>query len=154
MRCATLVFQENELRAPSGREARIKVQAVPVCLPDVSSRYGETPFAPRFPFMPGYAVIGIIDAVGKDVTGFSMGDRVAALTAYGAYAEYVYWKAEELIPVPRGLDAAKAIPLILNYIVAYQILHRTAKVKAGDKVLVEMSPYDLTKGRITYRHRS
>jgi NADPH:quinone reductase-like Zn-dependent oxidoreductase len=132
----TLQAVENELRAPSAEEARIQTQAVPVCLPDVTARYGQTPFAPKFPFAPGYAVIGIVDAVGKEVNSVSVGDRVAALTACGSYAEYVYWKAEELIPVPDAVDAAKAIPLILNYIVAYQIMHRTVKVKAGDKVLI------------------
>ncbi len=131
-----LQIVEKELREPAAGEVRIKAQAVPVCLPDVSARYGTTPFAPRFPFAPGYAVIGVIDATGKAVSSFRVGQRVAALTAYGAYAEYVYWKAEELIPVPAALDAAKAIPLVLNYIVAYQCMHRTAKVKAGDKVLI------------------
>ena len=43
---------------------------------------------------------------------------------------------EDLIPVPDGLDPAQAVTLILNYIVAYQTLHRSAKVKAGDKVLI------------------
>lgn len=132
----TLQVVENELRDPSPREARIKALAVPVCLPDVTSRYGQTPFCPKMPFSPGYAVIGTIDAIGKDVTGVSIGDRVAALTAYGSYAEYVYWNEKRLIPVPNDLDPAKAIPLILNYIVAYQIMHRWAKVKAGDKVLI------------------
>ncbi len=132
----TLQVVENDLREPSAREVRIKAQAVPVCLPDVTARYGQTPFCPKMPFAPGYAVIGKIDAAGKDVTQFSEGDRVAALTAYGAYAEYVYWNAEDLIPVPSALDAAKAVPLILNYIVAYQIMHRWAKVKTGDKVLI------------------
>ncbi len=127
---------ENELREPAPHEARIKVLAVPVCLPDVTARYGQTPFCPKVPFKPGYAVIGIVDAIGKEVNGFSVGDRVAALIAYGGYAEYVYWKAEELIPVPNTLDLAKAIPLILNYLVAYQTLHRWAHVKAGDTVLI------------------
>ena len=126
---------ENELREPSAREARIKVLAAPVCLPDVTARYGQTPFCPRVPFTPGYAVIGTIDATGKDVTNVAAGDRVAALTAFGGYAEYLYWEAERLIPIPSALDPAKAIPLILNYIVAYQIIHRMAKLKAGDKAL-------------------
>jgi NADPH:quinone reductase-like Zn-dependent oxidoreductase len=65
-----------------------------------------------------------------------VGDRVAALTAYGGYAEYIFWRAKQLIPVPAPLDPAEAIPLILNYIVAYQALHRSARVKAGDKVLI------------------
>lgn len=127
---------ENELREPSAREVRIKVLAAPVCLPDVTARYGQTPFCPKVPFTPGYAVIGTFDAIGKDVTNVVTRDRVAALTAFGGYAEYLYWDAERLIPVPNSLDPAKAIPLILNYIVAHQIMHRAAKVKAGDNVLI------------------
>jgi NADPH:quinone reductase-like Zn-dependent oxidoreductase len=127
---------ENELREPSARQVLIKALAVPVCLPDVTARYGQTPFRPKVPFTPGYAVIGTIDAIGKDVTNVTVGDRVAALTAFGGYAEYIYWDAERLIPVPKTLDAAKAIPLILNYIVAYQIIHRAAQVKAGGTVLI------------------
>jgi NADPH:quinone reductase-like Zn-dependent oxidoreductase len=50
--------------------------------------------------------------------------------------EYLYWDAERLIPVPNSLDPAKAIPLVLNYIVAYQIMHHSAQVKSGDKVLI------------------
>jgi NADPH:quinone reductase-like Zn-dependent oxidoreductase len=127
---------ENNLREPSAQEVRIKVLAAPVCLPDVTARYGQTPFCPKVPFTPGYAVIGTIDATGNDVTDIETGDRVAALTAFGGYAEYIYWDAERLIPVPASLDPAKAIPLILNYIVAYQIMHRSAKVQSGDKVLI------------------
>lgn len=127
---------ENELREPAAREVRIRVLAAPVCLPDVTARYGQTPFCPNVPFTPGYAVIGLIDATGKDVTCVAPGDRVAALTAFGGYAEYLYWDAERLIPVPNSLDPAKAIPLVLNYIVAYQIMHHSAQVKSGDTVLI------------------
>ena len=81
-------------------------------------------------------MIGTIDAIGKDVTNVAAGDRVAALTAFGGYAEYIYWDVERLIPVPDSLDPAKAVPLILNYIVAYQITHHSAQVKFGDKVLI------------------
>lgn len=127
---------ENDLRAPRAGEARIKVLATPVCLPDVQARYGQSPFAPRVPFTPGYAIIGIVDEIGVNVTCVAVGDRVAALTAYGGYAEYIYWDAKQLIPVAVALDPAEAVTLILNYIVAYQTLHRSAKVKAGDKVLI------------------
>jgi NADPH:quinone reductase-like Zn-dependent oxidoreductase len=61
---------------------------------------------------------------------------VAALTTLGGYAEYIFLGEKQIIPVPAALDPAEAAPLILNYIVAYQTLHRTAKVKAGDKVLI------------------
>lgn len=56
---------ENDLRAPSPEEVRIKIIAVPVCLPDVQARYGQTPFPPKTPFIPGYAIIGTADAIGE-----------------------------------------------------------------------------------------
>jgi NADPH:quinone reductase-like Zn-dependent oxidoreductase len=127
---------ENDLRPPSAGGVRIKTMAVPVCLPDVEARYGRTPFAPRIPFVPGYAIIGVVDTIGEGVTDATVGDRVAALTAYGGYTEYISLGEEQLIPVPTTLDPAEAVPLILNYIVAYQTLHRSVKVKAGDKVLI------------------
>jgi NADPH:quinone reductase-like Zn-dependent oxidoreductase len=86
--------------------------------------------------VPGYSVIGVVDAVGEGVSEVAVGDRVGALTVVGGYTEYLYWKSDRLIPVPLTLDPAEAVTLILNYIVAYQTLHRSAKVKAGDKVLI------------------
>ncbi len=134
---------ENDLRMPSAGEARIKILAAPVCLPDVEARYGRSPFKPKIPFVPGYAIIGEVDAVGRQrrpsgegVARVAVRDRVAALTVYGGYAEYIFLGEEQLIPVPATLDPAEAATLILNYIVAYQTLHRSAKVKAGDKVLI------------------
>jgi len=134
---------ENDLRAPSAGEARIKILATPVCGPDVSARYGHTPFAPKTPFVPGYAIVGVVDAEGRPkrpsgerVTNAAVGDRVAALTVNGGYAEYAFLGEEHLVPVPTTLDAAEAVTLILNYVVAYQTLHRSAEVKAGDKVLI------------------
>jgi NADPH:quinone reductase-like Zn-dependent oxidoreductase len=127
---------ENDLRTPSAGEARIKILATPVCRPDITARYGHTPFPPKIPFVPGYAVIGIVDAIGEGVTKAAVGDRVAALTAYGGYAEYIFLDKKHLVPVPKTLDTAEVVTLILNYIVAYQTLHRSVKVKAGDKVLI------------------
>jgi NADPH:quinone reductase-like Zn-dependent oxidoreductase len=132
---------ENELRAPLAREVRIKVLASAVCRPDVTARRGEafysgTPLEQRFPFVPGYAIIGVVDAVGKNVTEVTVGDRVGALTVVGGYTEILYWRSDRLIPVPETVDPAEAVTLILNYIVAYHALHRSAKVKAGDKALI------------------
>jgi NADPH:quinone reductase-like Zn-dependent oxidoreductase len=134
---------ENDLHPPEPGEVRVKILAAPVCGPDVQARYGQTPIAPKIPFVPGYAIIGIVDAVGRPkrppaegVTSAAVGDRVAALTVFGGYAEYIYLGEEDLIPVPETLDPAEAATLILNYIVAYQVMHRSARVKAGDKVLI------------------
>jgi NADPH:quinone reductase-like Zn-dependent oxidoreductase len=132
---------ENELRAPLAGEARIKVLAASVCRPDITARTGEalyagTPLEQKVPFVPGYAVIGDVDAVGEGVTAAAPGDRVGVLTVVGGYTEYLYWRSDRLIPVPTALDPAEAVTLLLNYLVAYQVLHRSAKIKAGDKVLI------------------
>jgi len=127
---------ENELHPPMEGEARIRILATAVCQDDFAVRVGNRPFLKKPPFVPGYSFIGIIDAIGEGVEDLKVGDRVAALTQYGSHAEFIYWKASELAPVPESLDPAEAVTLILNYLVAYQILHRVAQVKAGDKVLI------------------
>jgi len=70
------------------------------------------------------------------VTDVAVGDRVAALIAYGGYSEYVFLKQKQLIHVPANIDPADTAVLILNYVLAYQTLHRSAKVKTGDKILI------------------
>lgn len=131
-----LQVMENELRPPLNDEVRIKVLAAHVSGPDVTGRYGRTPFARKPPLVPGYAIVGRVDAVGEDVGQVAVGDHVGALTVYGGYSEYVYLSPAKLIPVPTTVDMAEASTLILNYLVAYQIMHRSAKVKTGDKVLI------------------
>jgi NADPH:quinone reductase-like Zn-dependent oxidoreductase len=127
---------ENDLRPPQEGEVRVKVLATLVCGPDITARYGHTPFAPGIPFVPGYAIVGIIDAVGKGITDNKAGNRVAALTVRGGYAEYIFLRENRLVPLPDNLDPAEAVTLMLNYIVAYQVLHRKAQTKTGNKVLI------------------
>jgi NADPH:quinone reductase-like Zn-dependent oxidoreductase len=127
---------ENDLRPPSAEEARIRILATGVCQDDVAARIGNRPFLPKVPFVPGYTMLGDVDAIGEGVTNVAVGDRVAALTNYGSYAEYIYWDEERLVHVPTTLDPAEAVTLILNYLVPYQVLHRSAQVKPGDKVLI------------------
>jgi NADPH:quinone reductase-like Zn-dependent oxidoreductase len=127
---------ENDLRAPLPGEARIRILATPVCQDDIATRVGNRPFLPKIPFVPGYSILGVVDAVGEGVTNVVMGDRVAALTSFGGYAEYIFWDEQKLVHVPTALDPAEAVVLILNYVVAYQVLHRSAQVKSGDKVLI------------------
>ncbi len=136
-----LEIVEKELRPPQKGEVRISVLAASVSRPDVTVRRGEALYSGTFlgqklPFTPGYSVIGEVDEVGQGVTQVQRGDRVGALTVVGGYTEVLYWRADRLIPVPASLDPAQAVPLILNYIVAYQTMHRKAQVKAGDKTLI------------------
>jgi NADPH:quinone reductase-like Zn-dependent oxidoreductase len=78
-----------------------------------------------------------VDAVGESVAGFAAGDRVTTLTTIGGHAEFIYLTEGKLVCVPDGLDATEAVTLISNYLVAFQVLHRVAKVKTGDKVLLK-----------------
>ncbi|HTX79663.1 MAG TPA: medium chain dehydrogenase/reductase family protein [Longilinea sp.] len=127
---------ENDLREPAAGEVRIKVLATTVGRTDVNFRYGYSPFSPKAPFVPGYEILGVVDKLGAGASGFTVGEHVAALTGHGGYTEMIYLGQEHLVPVPSALDPAEAVVLILNYVTAYQMLHRVAQVKAGDKVLV------------------
>ena len=131
-----LQITECDLRDPSAKEVRVKVLAACVCLPDVQARYGHSPFAPKVPFVPGYAIVGVVDAAGAGVTQAAQGTEVAAYLIVGCYAEYVYLPENQIIPVPPSLNPAEAVTLVLNYVTVYQALNRSAKVKAGDKVLI------------------
>ena len=131
-----LQIVENELREPAAGEVRIKVLATGVGRTDINYRYGYSPLSPKVPFVPGYEIIGVVDAVGKGVSGFAIGERVASLTGQGGYTEMIYLGQEHLVHIPSTLDPAQVVTLILNYVTAYQILHRAAKVRSGDKVLV------------------
>ena len=127
---------EKELAPPLPGEAQIRILATPVCQDDVAVRVGNRPFLAKVPFVPGYSILGVVEAIGEDVTQAAVGDRVAALTNFGGYAEYITLPEKELVHVPEILHSAEAAVLILNYLVAYQVLHRIAMVKPGDKVLI------------------
>jgi len=131
-----LQLLEEECPEPKRGEVRVRVLAAGVSLPDVMAREGNHPETPSVPFTPGWDLIGTVDRVGQDVTGIVPGQMVAAMPISGAYAEFVFLPERELVSVPSGLDAAEGVSLILNYITAYQMLHRSAKVRAGQRVLI------------------
>jgi NADPH2:quinone reductase len=124
------------LAEPGPGEVRVKIRAAGAGYTDVTMRTGYYPYRPPFPFVPGYELVGEVDAVGPGVTSLRKGQRVAALTVHGAYAEYIVREAEHFVPVPEGLDDAEAVALILNYVTAYQMIHRSAKLSPGQTALV------------------
>ena len=127
---------EEECPEPKAGEVRVRVLAAGVSLPDVMMREGIHPETPPLPFTPGWDLVGVVDRLGDGVSGIEPGQMVAALPIHGAYAEFVCLPQRELVPVPSGLDAAEAVSLILNYITAYQMLHRSAHVRSGQRVLI------------------
>jgi NADPH:quinone reductase-like Zn-dependent oxidoreductase len=132
----TLRLKSREVPDSGPGQVLVRIEASSVSLPDVQARYGRTPFPPRLPFVPGYTYVGEIVALGPDAGSARVGDRVGVLAIVGGYAEHALADARKLIPVPDGLDAGEAAIVILNYLVAYQVMHRSAKVAAGDPVLI------------------
>src|SRR5262245_28510724 len=133
----------EELRAveepcpePKRGEVRVRVLAAGVSLPDVMMREGVHPETPLVPFTPGWDLVGVADRLGGGVSGIEPGQIVAALPITGAYAEFVCLPHRELVPVPAGLEAAEAVSLVLNYVTAYQMLHRSAHVRQGHRALI------------------
>jgi NADPH:quinone reductase-like Zn-dependent oxidoreductase len=127
---------ELPLPEPGPGEVRVAIRATGVGATDITMRRGNYPYAPPLPFVPGYESVGIVEAVGPGVTTPHVGDRVCALLVHGGYATHVVRAASDWLPVPEGLDDVTAVALILNYVTAWQMIHRTAKLRPGDWALV------------------
>ena len=127
---------EDELPVPARSQARVKILAADVGFSDVNIRRGLYPGAPRPPFTPGYAMVGLVDELGPDTVGLEVGQAVAALTFYGSYSQYIVLPVQELYPVPTGVDPAEAVTVAFNYVAAYQMLHRVAHVAKNQRILV------------------
>ena len=118
-------------------EVRVRLLASSVEYTDVTIRRHVYPWVRRRPpFVMGYDIVGEIDQLGEGVTGLRVGDRVADMTVIGADAAYCTLRAERLTRVPDGVDAAEAAAIILGWTTAYQLLHRAARVRSGQRVLV------------------
>jgi NADPH:quinone reductase-like Zn-dependent oxidoreductase len=137
-----LKLVEEELVEPAAGEVRVHVAATGVAFADVLMREGLYATAPRPPFAPGYDIVGTIDKLGDKVgegaaaAGWRPGQRVAALTMVGGYADHLCVPAESLVPVPDGVDAAEAVALVLNFLTAHQMLHRSTRLRAGERILI------------------
>jgi NADPH:quinone reductase-like Zn-dependent oxidoreductase len=118
-------------------EVRVRVLASSIEYTDVTIRRRLYPWVRRRPpFVMGYDVVGEIDRLGKGVSGLHIGDRVADMTVIGANADYCTLRADRVTRVPAGVDPAEAAALILSWTTAYQLLHRAARVRRGQHVLV------------------
>lgn len=120
-------------------EVRVRVLASSINYTETLIRrrlYPQTA-ACRVPFVMGYDVVGEIDQIGPDVSGFAIGERVADMTVVGSNATYRTLKAKDLTRVPANVDPAEAATLILSWTTAYQMLHRSAHVQPGQRILMQ-----------------
>jgi NADPH2:quinone reductase len=132
------VLEQVELPVvdPGPDEVRVAVRATAAGGTDVTMRRGSYRFAPALPFVPGYEVVGDVEEVGPSVADLRVGDRVAALVVHGGYAEKIVRPAREFVRVPPGLDDGDVAAMILNYVTAYQAIHRVARALPGQTALV------------------
>jgi NADPH:quinone reductase len=132
-----LKIVEEEDPRPGPGEVRVKVLAAGVSFTDAQLRAGTyIPGAPKPPFTPGYEVVGVVEELGPGCSRLREEDRIGALTVWGADADRVCVPEATAVEVPDDLDPAEVLSLLFPYMTAYQVIHRTAKAKTGETVLV------------------
>jgi len=129
-----LTLEEIPVPEPKAGEARVKIEAIGVNYIDIYQRTGLYPL--KTPFTLGTEGAGIVDAVGPDVTGVKIGDRVGYAMIPGSYAEYVIVPATRLVPIPPNIEARSAAALMLQGITAHYLTHSTYALKKGDTALI------------------
>jgi NADPH:quinone reductase len=128
---------EADVPQPGPGEVRVRVLAAGVSFTDAQMRAGTyIAGAPKPPFTPGYELVGVVEELGPDCTKLRVGDRIGALTVWGADAERVCVPEAGAVEVPDDLDPGEVLSLLFPYMTSYQVLHRTAEVKRGETVLV------------------
>ncbi len=132
----TLVLEDVAEPVAGPGQLLVRVSAVGANFPDsliISDRYQ---FKPDRPFAPGGELSGTVEAVGQGVDGFAPGDRVVAITIWGAMAEKVAVSAWRCVRIPEGMPFDEAAAFLLTYGTAYHALVDRARIKAGETVLV------------------
>ncbi|HZD18256.1 MAG TPA: zinc-binding dehydrogenase [Actinomycetota bacterium] len=133
-----LQMVEEDVPEPRPHEVRVKTMAAGVSAMDLMVRSHRFLGFPRVPFTPGVDVVGVVDALGSGVSTVEPGQTVAALLGTeGGYAEHVCLPVDRAVPVPSGVDPARAVCVVANYLTASAMLHRAAEVRSGNRVLVQ-----------------
>jgi NADPH:quinone reductase-like Zn-dependent oxidoreductase len=131
-----LAIVECNLPEPAAGEVQLSVEYSIVSGSDVNMRRGTYPFQKKAPLTPGYSVLGTVRLNGKGCSKFKVGDRVACLSKYEGQAELINLPERFLVPVPEGVDRKAAVALVLDWVTAYQMLHRAADVKSGQRIFI------------------
>jgi NADPH:quinone reductase-like Zn-dependent oxidoreductase len=131
-----LEIRHGAVPAAGPGQVVVRVEATGVSFAEQQMRRGRYYDQPPFPFVPGYDLVGTVRSTGDGVAPDLAGTRVAALVKVGGWASHVVVDAADVVPVPAGVGAAEAETLVVNGLTAWQMLHRTARVRAGQTVLV------------------
>lgn len=129
-----LKWEEVDIASPGPGEVLVRNVAIGLNFLDIYYRSGRYPMPT--PLVPGNEGAGIVEAVGDDVTAFSVGDRVGYIDPIGAYAERVIRPVNRLVRLPNGISEPVAASSLLKGVTAEYLLRRTYKVAAGETILV------------------
>jgi NADPH:quinone reductase-like Zn-dependent oxidoreductase len=132
----TLVIEDVPSPVAKGRGVKVRVKAAGLNFPDTLIIEGKYQLKPTLPFSPGGEMSGEVIAVGEKVTRFKVGDRVAGLTGYGAFAEEVIVPEHNLLLLPEGMSDEKAAAFMMVYGTSYYALKQRANIQAGESLLV------------------
>jgi len=131
----------EKMPEPQAGEVRVKALAAGISAYDLMFRSsGLLPGTPRPPFTLGEDIVGVVDKLGEGVSTLRPGQTVAGATwavgLGGGYTEFICLPADQMVPVPPGVDPAEAVCMVINYLTAHMAMHRTAGVRRGERVLV------------------
>src|SRR3979409_361793 len=136
-----LEFVEVRVPAPGPNEVRIKVKAIGINRAEAMWRNDKYIEPVKFPAGLGYEAAGVVDAVGKDVTDFAVGDAVSTIPAfslnqYFTYGEVILAPDYAVVKHPEALSFVEAASVWMMFITAYGALIFDAQVKVGDFVII------------------
>jgi NADPH2:quinone reductase len=129
-----LGWAEVDSPTPASDEILVDVVAAGLNFIDTYHRTGLYPVA--LPFIPGLEGAGTVAEVGSDVSGFSAGDTVAWSGLPGTYAEQVALRADQVVPVPGGVDPEVAAAVMLQGMTAHYLVNDTFPLSEGDNCLI------------------
>ena len=132
----TLVIEDVPSPKMGDRGVKIRVKAAGLNFPDTLIIEGKYQLQPPMPFSPGGELAGEVIEVGDKVTRFKPGDRVAALTGFGAFAEEVVAPESNLLPIPDNMPDEKAAGFMMVYGTSYYALKQRANLQPGETLLV------------------
>ena len=119
---------------PKPNEALVKIQAAGVNFIDVYNREGR--YKAALPMVLGQEGAGVVSAIGADVRGCAVGDRVAYTLTLGSYAEYAAVPADKLVKIPAGVSEREAAAAILQGMTAHYLAYDTFPLKKGETALI------------------
>ena len=130
----TLQVRTRALAEPEAGQVVVRVAATGVSFAEQQMRRGKYYDQPPFPFVPGYDLVGVVERSGAG--GPAVGQPVAALTKTGGWADRVVLEAADVVPLPAEVDPVAAETVVVNGVTAWRMLHRAAKVRPGQTIVV------------------